>query len=107
MALITGDLRYSIKIMQLTTSKGTYGEAVESYTLLTTLRAAAKFLNGTKAIDNSETFTTQSIQFTTHYRPAVTALMRVEFEGKNYRILSLAEIGYKEGLIINTELINE
>lgn len=107
MALIVGELRHSIKIMQRTVTKGQFNEDIESYALLTTLRAGLKYTAGTKAINNDETFSSQTLQFTTHYRPTVTESMRIEFKSKKYRILSIAEIGFKEGLLINAELINE
>jgi len=106
-ALIVGELRHSIKILERTTAKGEFNEDVETYNLLTTLRAAVKFISGNKALNNDEIFSSQTLQFTTHYRAAVTEIMRIEFKSKLYRIISIAEIGFKEGLQINTELINE
>jgi len=107
MALIIGDLRYSIKIKQLTATKDDYGSATNTYTDLMTLRSGVKFVSGTQKIDSKEIFNSQVIQFTTHYRSAIENTMRIEFEAKQYRILSIDVIGFKEGLILNAELIND
>lgn len=107
MPLIIGNLRNKIKVMSFTVTRDEYGAEVETYTELAALRAEVKFVSGNKVIDNKEIFAAQSVQFITHYRSTVTEAMRIDYDGKKYRILSLEEIGYKEGLKINTELINE
>lgn len=107
MALIIGDMRSVIKVMSFTTTRDEYGADIDTYTELMSIRAAVKFLSGTKTIDNKEIFAAQSLQFSTHYRGTITEAMRIDYDGKKYRILSIAEIGFKEGLLINCELINE
>jgi len=107
MGINVGDLRYSIKIKQLVSTKNNYGAITESYTTCMTLRAGKKMVSGTKSIDLDELFSSQTIQFTTHYRDVINETMRVEFSGKDYRILNINEVGFKEGLIILCELINK
>lgn len=107
MPLIIGDMRHVIIVKSLTSTVDEYGSAAESYATLMTLRAAVKFLSGSKLIDNKEIFSSQTLQFSTHYRSTITPTCRIEYEGKNYRILSIDVIGFHDGLTINTELINE
>lgn len=107
MAIQVGEMRYTIKVKSLSSVKDEYGAAEEVYTNLVTLRASVKYLSGSKGIDLNEIFTSQAIQFTTYYRSVIEPTMRIEFNNKAYRILSIAEIGFKEGLLITTELINE
>ena len=107
MGIIIGDLRYTIVFKKLTATKDDYGAITESYSIYSSLRAGVKFVSGTKATDLSETFTSQVVQFTTHFRESVEPTMQIEFQSKKYRILSIAEIGFKEGLLITTELIND
>lgn len=107
MALIIGDLRHKIVIYELSVTKGDYGEADQHYTPVATIRAAVKYISGNKVVENEEIFNTQSVQFTTHYRPIIQEHMLIGFKDKNYRILQLAELGFKEGLQITTELIND
>jgi SPP1 family predicted phage head-tail adaptor len=106
-AIIIGEMRHSITIKALGLTKDAYGSMVESYRDLMTIRAAVKFQSGTKSIDNNEIFTSQTLQFITHYRATVTATCRILYEGQLYRINSIDVIGYKDGLVLNSELIND
>ena len=107
MAVIPGEMRYKIKIITIKVTKDIYGADVTSTETLHTLRAARKQAGGGKGINNDEIFANEQIQFTTHYRSGITTKNEVEYNSKRYRILSVTEIGFKEGLQINTELINE
>jgi len=106
MSVVAGDLRYRIKIIQYTVTRDpVYGSEVITPVEIMEIRAAVKHISGTKGIDLKEVFASQVLQFTTYYR-AIDSDMEIEHEGKRYRILSIAEIGYREGLNINAELIN-
>lgn len=71
------------------------------------IRAGRKYVGGDKTIDNKEVFNSQRIVFTTLYRKSIAENDRIEFNGKKYSINSIVEIGFKEGLQIDTELIND
>lgn len=108
MAIVAGELRHLITIQQIADETvDDFGSEPETWEDLMSIRAKVEYVSGTKGIDNNEIFASQSIRLTTHYRSAITTAMRVVFDNKNYRILAIAPIGYKEGLIINAELINE
>jgi head-tail adaptor len=106
MSIIPGDLRNNIIVKRLTTSKDAYGSTKESYSSLYNLRAKVKYNSGTKTVDNNEIFNSQNITFSLYYRSILTS-DRIEFNSKNYRILFINEIGFREGLEIVTELIND
>ena len=106
MGIIAGELRHVVTITQLTTVRDAYGAVTESYSTLYTLRAGVKSLSGTKGIELKEIFTSQVLQFTMYYRE-ITETMRITYKSKAYRILNIEEIGYREGLKINAELIND
>lgn len=106
MAVIAGDLRYKIEVKRLTKVKDEYGATVDTYTTVYTLKAGVKYTNGSKGISNNEIFNSQSIQLTTYYR-AIKDTDRILFNNKNYKILFINEIGFREGLQINIELIND
>ena len=107
MALIIGELRYSVIFLALTSVKDAYGSTTETYTEHSVLRASVKKNVGTKTIDNKEVFNTSTVVFQTHYRDSIESTMRIAFSGGHYRILDITEIGFKEGLSITAELINE
>lgn len=106
MAVIVGDLRYVINVKRLAKVKDEYGAVSESYATVYTLKAGVKNMSGTKAISNDEIFNTSTLQFTTWYR-TINDSDRIEYNSKKYKILSINEIGFKEGLTITAELINE
>lgn len=108
MAIIAGQLRHTITIQALTISKNTgYGSATTSYAPIMTVRTAVQYGAGGKGINASEIFNSQAVQFTTYYRPAIVETCRIIFNEKTYIINNIAEIGYKEGMIITAELLNE
>jgi len=106
MALIPGDMRHTINVVEVTSTRDEYGAEVLTESTLYTLRASVKYGVGNKGIDLNEIFSHQSIQFSTYYR-SFDPTHIIEFKDRRYRIISITEIGYREGLIINTELINE
>jgi len=104
--LIAGDLRNEINVKRLSSVKDAYGSITETYTTIYALRAGIKFNSGTKSINNDEIFNSQSIIVTCYFRNILTT-DRVEFNSKMYKILFINPIGFKEGLQISIELIND
>lgn len=106
MAIIAGDLRHIINVTRLYTITDDYGATVDSYNTVMTIRAAVKYLSGTKTINNDEIYNTQTLQLTTYHRDILDT-DRIQFKNKNYKILFINEMGYREGMLITIELINE
>ena len=105
--LVLGELRHVIQVLGKTITKDEYGAETTVWANKIRLRAGRKFIGGDKTIDNKEVFNSQRIVFTTLYRKTINENDRIEFNGKKYAINSISEIGYKEGLQIDTELIND
>lgn len=105
--MIIGDLRHSISVLGKTIIKNEYGAETVNWVTKTTLRAGRKYIGGDKTVDNKEVFSSQRILFTTLYRSIITENDIILFQNKRYLIKSIAEIGFREGLQIDTELINE
>ena len=101
-----GELRHSITVKALSSVRDAFGADSDEYVDYLFLRAAVKFNSGNRGINNEEIFNSSTIQFITYYR-TITTDMIIEWRSKRYRILSIADIGYREGLTINKELINE
>jgi len=100
MAIQIGNMRYQIDIQYSTIIKDDYGSPSETWVTAFLLRRAVKYVSGNKAIDTDEVFSSQTVQFITHYRGTINEKMRILFSGKKYRILFIDEIGFKEGLTI-------
>jgi SPP1 family predicted phage head-tail adaptor len=105
--VIFGDLRHVIQVIGKTITKDEYGAETTVWTNKIRLKAGVKYAGGDRTIDNKEIFNSQRIIFTTLFRKTITENDRIEFRGKKYFIKSIVEIGFKEGLQIDTELIND
>jgi head-tail adaptor len=101
-----GLMRDDIIVQRRTIIKDNYGSEEEIFTDYLYLKSSAKYNAGGRGIDNMEVFNSRTITFTTYFRP-ITESMRIIYDSKTYRILFIAELGYREGLQITTELINE
>ncbi len=99
-----GDLKYKIIVQQLQKIKDSYGAEQEVYVNYLELRAGVKYISGTKQVENSALVNVEFVEFTTYYR-TIPETCRIVYNNKFYSINSIAEIGFKEGLRINTELI--
>jgi SPP1 family predicted phage head-tail adaptor len=105
--MIIGDLRYDIIVKELTTSRDSNnGSVVETWTTKYSLKAKVNTKGGNKGVHNDEIFNAYTITFTCHYRDVVDT-DRIEYNGNMYKILMIGEIGYREGLEIIAEKINE
>lgn len=105
--IILGDLRHSIQVIGKQVTKDEYGAENIVWSNKVKLRAGRKFVGGDKTLDNKEVFSSQRIVFTTLYRSVITEDDRIIYKDKKYLIKSIAEIGNREGLQIETELIND
>lgn len=105
----TGLLNETITVQQLTKGKdATYGTSEQTWTnLITSLRARVEFATGSRDSVNFEQFDSQSLRFTTHYRPSITRGMRIVYRGENYYINSVNHDRMNARTIINTEVYNE
>jgi head-tail adaptor len=101
-----GQLRHILYIYENTKTTDEYNADVETESLKFTLRAQLKYKSGTKTISNEEIFNSQQLEFITYYRN-ISDDMIIKYNDKKYNILFIEEIGFKEGLKIIVEKINE
>lgn len=104
--IIIGDLRHSIQVIGKQVTKDEFGAETVVWINKIKIRAGRKYLGGDRTIDGKEVFNSKRLVFTTFYRN-ITEDDRIIFDGKKYLIKSIVEIGFKEGLQIETELIND
>jgi SPP1 family predicted phage head-tail adaptor len=105
--MIIGDFRHNIIVKQLVVTRDVNnGSAIETWTTKYNLKAKKTTRSGVKTINNNEVFNTSSVIFTTHYR-AVVDTDRIEYNGEDYKIMMLGEVGFREGLEIICEKINK
>ena len=103
--MIIGQMRYRIEILIPAIDNDEYNSNKEIYINYLTLKAGKKEITGNKTNDK-EIFSTARIDWNIYFRKGITENMRIKYNNKQYRILYIQEIGNKEGLTIQTELIN-
>lgn len=105
--IVLGDLRHSIQVITKQVTKDEFGSETVLWVNKIKIRAGRKFVGGDKTLDKKEVFTSKRIIFTTLFRSTITEDDRIIFNSKKYNIQSITEIGYREGLQIDAELIND
>lgn len=70
-------------------------------------RAKVTYSSGSRANENNEIIFAYEVVFTVRIYHQIDERMRIRWEGKNYRILSIEEDRTLQQLTIKTELINE
>lgn len=100
-----GELRRNILIKRKSMVKDEFGGNKESWYNHLSLRANVKYITGGENIDGKEIFNNVKIQYTTYYRD-IKETDRILYNNKEYNILSINEIGFKAGLEIIADLIN-
>ena len=70
-------------------------------------RAKVTYSSGSRANENNEIIFVYEVIFTVRIYRSITERMRILWEGRKYRILSMEEDKERQQKIIKTELINE
>ena len=100
-----GNLDRVIQIEQSSTALDAYGVVVTTWTLFATMRAQ-KLENATDNRESDRGDTTDTtITFRMHWIDGVTLDNRVSFEGQNFKITRLKEIGRRVGLDVVCERV--
>jgi head-tail adaptor len=102
-----GLLKYKIEIWAPTITTTDYGTHKEIYSKSYTTRANVFFNSGTRTTENDEIVYPKTRSFIVRHYVPVTDPMRVKFEDKFYRIVSINKNKYYNDTEIIAELVNE
>jgi SPP1 family predicted phage head-tail adaptor len=102
-----GLLNEVIELQQLVTVKDAYGSEVESYEYYCQTKAQVIYSSGNKLITNNEVNFNYNTTFNIRYYIEVTETMRIKFQSRLYRILSIEQDKKLQKKTIITELIHE
>lgn len=102
-----GLLRNPITIQEPVTLKDTYGANTTEWKDVISTRAQVTYNNGNRQNLNNEIVHTYTITFTIRLYHRINEQMRILWDGKKYRVLSINKELYKQSVTIITELINE
>lgn len=102
-----GLLKETIRIIEPVTIKDQYGANTVEWRDVTYTRAAVTNNSGNRQNQNNEIVNTYTVTFTIRMYHRVNEQMRILWNGKKYRILSISPELYKQSITIITELVNE
>lgn len=102
-----GTLTERITIENIITSKNNFGATEKVWQPYINTRCNIRLNNGNRQIENKEIINTYSITFTIRYYYNINERMRIVWNGKKYRILSIFPDKHKQSIDIVGELINE
>lgn len=104
----SGLLKDKILFQRQTVTTDEYGHEITTYTDAFETRADVVWNNGNRIVSNEEIFYENTVSFIVRYYSPVEDTMRIKYQDKLYRIISInpdKEIYYRK--IIIAQLINE
>jgi SPP1 family predicted phage head-tail adaptor len=102
-----GILKEQIQILQPIIQKTESGVNKTSWEPYYTTRASVQHNGGSRGTENNELFYSINKTFIVRHYVPVVEKMRIKYEGKNYKIISIIPNKYYNDKEINTELVNE
>lgn len=102
-----GLLKYVIDIQAVNNSKDEYGAETEQWQNVIQTKADVRYLNGSKTLQNNEIINLNQLQFTVRHYLNINEQMRIVYEEKKYRILSINNDKLMMKKTIISELIND
>ena len=102
-----GILRETFTVQHPTVVSYGYCDNTTTWTDLLTTRASVGYNNGNRVNENNEITFAYEVSFTMRVYHQINERMRIIWQGKKYRILSIELDKHKQKQTIRTELINE
>jgi SPP1 family predicted phage head-tail adaptor len=100
MPLRAGELDRRVKLERLFAETQPDGQVVEKYQEVARLWARVEPLGGREGFGQQQFVATGDVRFTIRWRDDVTPLERIVWDGREYDIVSVAEEGRREGLLV-------
>lgn len=102
-----GLLTEYITIENITTNKNDFGATEKVWKPIIKTRCNIKLNSGNRQTENKEIINTYSITFIIRYYHNINEDMRIVWNGKKYRILSIFPDKHKQSIDVIGDLINE
>ncbi|WP_215225858.1 phage head closure protein [Echinicola shivajiensis] len=100
------DLRYKISIFSYTESKNSVGQIIKTKTHYQDFWASKYQWQNREKYENNQLIESNVIIFKTYYDENINTSYLIEFEGVEYNIKGVKELGYKDGLEITAQSKN-
>lgn len=102
-----GSLKYLITIQEPITTRNEFGSQEVKWKDVVNTRAEVIYNRGNRQSDGLEVYYDYTPTFRIRYYHNINDYMRIKYEGKYYRILSVQKELLTQSVTIITELINE
>lgn len=102
-----GLLRYNITFVEPVILKDDYGSEATVWQTFKTARSDIKYNTGSRDLQNSEIVYNSNVSFIIRYYHEINEKMRIIYDSKKYRIISIEADQRLQKKSIITELINE
>ena len=102
--MMSGRLDRKIIIQQQTTTKNAYGETIISWSDLTPMWAEVKQQSAREAWEAGKVSEIE-MMFRIRYRSDIDNTMRIVYDGVNYDITGVRELGRRDGLEIQAKVV--
>lgn len=99
-----GELNRLITIKQPTFTQDGTGQEVPAWSNLASVYAKVKYDRGREGLSEDVEVNRLSRTFIIYFRDDVTEKMQIEYDGDTFDIIAINQIGYREGLEIQTDL---
>ena len=101
-----GLLDRCVRIEQRTLSQDSFGEPMETFAVVDSVRAGVKFLRGSEPFEGDQFNSKKVVQFTVRYRSDINETARIIWEGDTYDIEFINQKGRRQWLeIVGTALV--
>lgn len=102
-----GSLRHIITIEEPIITSNDYGSQDVEWKEIINTRAEVIFNKGQRDSEGTEVYYDYNTTFKIRYYHNINDYMRIKYDGKYYRILSIQKEFYTQSVTIITELVNE
>jgi SPP1 family predicted phage head-tail adaptor len=102
-----GNMDRRIALQSASLSTNNYGEREQTWSTYATVWAQLKYRTGSEKVQDDQVSSTEGATFNIRYSTdtsAAKASDRVVYNGENYEILHIQELGRREGLSLVCEL---
>lgn len=101
-----GELDRKVRLERFTTAPNDYGEPIETWVLIAEVWASRAVLSGREMYEGDRIAGEALYRFRMYYRSDLDTTCRIVYDGQNYDIKAVAEIGRREGLDVMAQLID-
>lgn len=97
-----GDLDRSVTIQSATSAQDAVGQPIQTWSdVATGIAAKVSPMRGAETFNNSQPIGYMTATFRIRYRTGITVENRVVYNGRNWDILDVRELGRREGIEID------